>query len=208
MNDNKNNDMNNSKDIKSKSSKIGNAQKSLLMIIVLGIIIVAIIMIFKFSGNLFEEEKPTVEFKNSEANFMEDYTYRFTGESKHFIFETGQVLYDGSQRFLFINNVKLKKKVSGDDYSFAFNVYFNDKIVFGNDQGVGNTNKDELGKIRIGILGSNEKDHEKGPYEPFIVTTAKNFKESIKIEGVYCKGNKCERENFKLFFTEKAKKKK
>ena len=53
------------------------------------------------------------------------YTYRFTGESLHFYFQTGKVYYNDNYRSLIISNFKVKENVS-DDSSYNLILYFND----------------------------------------------------------------------------------
>lgn len=213
MNENKDNN----KVEQKKYTRPGNAQKSLFALIILAIVIVGFIIVVKVATNLFEEEQ-VIPFKNNEFNEEEDYTYRFTGETEHFYFETGQVLYNGASRYLHISGIKVKedeetkekKKNEPADVSYAFNIYFDNKIVFGNKDNVGGYTAKDLENIRIGVYGTYNKDQKDtgSPYDPFILTTAKTFKDSIKVEGIYCKKDKCQRENFKLYYFEKEKEKK
>ncbi len=97
-----------------------------------------------------------------EINYKEDkvhqvtsnYTYRFVGESKHFYFETGKVYYDNAERELLISNFKVKDNIN-KDAKFSINLYFDDKILYGN---VSHSNqlltKKEFEDIVIGEYGT------------------------------------------------------
>ena len=60
-----------------------------------------------------------VEFKNDYGYSHDDnYTYRFTGSSEHFAFETGKVYYgENNKKSLLIKNFKLVNKLKNYNYS-------------------------------------------------------------------------------------------
>lgn len=137
-----------------------------------------------------------------EHQISSNYTYKFIGESEHFYFETGKVYYNNNERELLISNFKVKNNVN-QNAKFSINLFFNNKLLFGNEYNSNDLiSKEELEKTIIGehgYLGDYDQNGNIiGESDSFIETTKENFKDSIKLNIKYCIKNKCEIETLKL----------
>ena len=128
------------------------------------------------------------------------YTYRFTGESLHFYFQTGKVYYNDNYRSLIISNFKVKENVS-DDSSYNLILYFNDDVLYDSSSGNMNLSKSGFENIVItdnGYVYTNDSGEIIGEADSFIKTTKETFKDSIKMVINYCEKDKCKEETFKI----------
>ena len=137
--------------------------------------------------------------------YSDNYTYKFIGESEHFYFETGKVYYNGNERELLISNFKLKDNMSPAT-TYLVNLYFNDKLLYGNDFGKADLTKKEYMNIVIeenGKLGEIDQNGDIiGESDSFLETTKENFKNSIKLEIKYCQNSKCNTEKLQLTYVD------
>ena len=137
-----------------------------------------------------------------EHQISSNYTYRFIGESDHFYFETGKVYYNNTERELLISNFKVKNNID-KNAKFSINLYFNDKILYGDVYNSNNLlSKEELENTIIGehgYLGDYDQNGNIiGESDSFLETTKENFKDSIRLDIKYCVKSKCETETLKL----------
>lgn len=141
--------------------------------------------------------------EDSEHSFSNNYTYKFVGESDHFYFETGKVYYNGDERELLISNFKIKDNIKSDA-SFKINLYFNDKLLYGDVDKTDKLSKKDFEGIVIaehGTLGKKDSNGNViGESDSFLETTKDTFKNSIKLQADYCVNNKCSTETFKLSY--------
>lgn len=149
-----------------------------------------------------------VEFKDENGYFIKnDITYKFTGVSEHFSFETGKVYYgENNERYLFIKNFKIINKIKNQKNidSYFINLYFNNKPLFGGDmnQLENNNFSEKLNQEVIEEDGISYPDGY-GESDAFLETTKSNFKKAVKMEIKYCyKDNKCETEIFDFNYVE------
>ena len=168
-------------------------------LILLSLLMVSIII----TGCTNSNSDVDVNYKEDlEHQISSNYTYKFIGESEHFYFETGKVYYNNTERELLISNFKVKNNVD-QDAKFSINLYFNNKILYGNEY---NSNdlitKEEVEKTIIGehgYLGNYDQNGNIiGESDSFLETTKENFKDSIRLDIRYCIKNKCETETLKL----------
>lgn len=130
------------------------------------------------------------------------YTYRFTGESKHFYFQTGKVYYNDNYRSLIISNFKVKENVS-DDSSYNLILYFNDDVLYNSSSNNMNISKPGFENIVItdnAYVYMDDKGNIVGEADSFTKATKETFKDSIKLIAKYCKKGKCETEEFKITY--------
>lgn len=128
------------------------------------------------------------------------YTYRFTGESEHFYFQTGKVYYNNDYRSLIISNFKVKENIS-DDSSYDLSLYFNDDVLYSSASSNSNLSKSGFENIVItdnGYVYTDDNGNIIGEADSFIKTTKDTFKDSIKLMVNYCVKDKCEEEIFKI----------
>ena len=132
-------------------------------------------------------------------------TFKFTGESEHFSFATGQAYYDGNKRELLITNFKMKKDVKDVDEveEYLVNVTFHDNSLFSEEKSkVDNNFKQQLEKTNISEYGTVSNDNY-GESDAFFNTEESEFKSAIEVTVSYCyKNSKCEEEKMKLNFLE------
>ena len=143
--------------------------------------------------------------EDNEHSLSNNYTYKFVGESEHFYFKTGKVYYDGNARELLISNFKVKDNVK-DDSTYKINLYFNNKLLYGDVDGTDELTKNEFEDIVIaehGKLGERDKNGDViGESDSFLETTEDTFKDSIKLQADYCINDKCETETFKITYVD------
>ncbi len=132
-------------------------------------------------------------------NNMDNYTYKFIGESKHFYFQTGKVYYEKSSQALLISNFKVRKNVE-KKASFSVQLYFDNKLLYGAVDS--RMKKDELESIVIAESGNVAKidtqGNQIGESDAFLETKKETFKDSIKLIAKYCIDDSCEEEQFKI----------
>ena len=146
-----------------------------------------------------EIEVNYVDYKDNELSG--NYTFRFVGQSEHFYFETGNVYYGDNIKELLLTNFKVKDNVSSNS-KYSINVYFDNKLLFGDNYKHDELNKEQLENFIIAEKGK-EPERDKngniiGESDSFLETTKDSFKESIKVFGKYCINDKCEKEEFSL----------
>ena len=140
-----------------------------------------------------------VDYKDSELSG--NYTFRFVGQSEHFYFETGNVYFGDNIKELLLTNFKVKDNVSNDS-KYLVEVYFNNKLLMGDDGSGELYNKEQFENINIAEKGKEPERDQNGNIigegDSFLETTKDNFKESIKVFGKYCINDKCEKEEFNI----------
>lgn len=143
--------------------------------------------------NIYYMEDPIHQISN-------DYTYKFIGESKHFYFQTGKVYYNGDYKELLITNFKMKDKFD-ENTKYNINLYFNDKLLYGETSDNATLSKNEFENIIIAEYGKTEKNENGtiiGESDSFLETSENSFKDDIKLEVKYCKKSKCKKEVFDI----------
>lgn len=143
-----------------------------------------------------------IAFKeDAEHEYSNNYTYKFIGESEHFYFETGKVYYNNDERELLISNFKVKDNVD-KTANFSINLYFNDKLLYGDDSLSGEfLTRQQFENTVISEHGTVERNQNGeiiGESDSFLETTEDNFKESIQLETKYCIVDHCETEILQL----------
>ncbi|MDD2518743.1 MAG: hypothetical protein PHG18_02520 [Bacilli bacterium] len=171
------------------------------------VILFAVITLFLITG-CENSVNNSVTFKeDNKHDIMTGLTYKFTGKSEHFAFETGMVYYEGNIRQIFITNFKLIKELNNID-SYFLKLYFNDRSLFTDEQTkIGKEGiKKHLDDLTIGENGKlGEKDENGniiGESDAFLETTKENFKDSIKLGIKYCYKDNCKNETMKLTYIE------
>ncbi len=144
--------------------------------------------------------KKEVLFKeDTKHNNMNDYTYKFIGESNHFYFQTGKVYYEESTQALLISNFKVKGNIS-NKAKFSIGLYFNDNLLYGSLDT--KLTKKELENTVIAESGNvakiDSKGNQIGESDAFLETKKDTFKVSIKLIVKYCIDKKCEEEPLKI----------
>ena len=138
-----------------------------------------------------------------EHEYSNNYTYKFIGESEHFYFQTGKVYYNNNERELLISNFNFKKSMNKNT-TYSVNLYFNNRLLYGNEYGKADMNQKEYKDVVIGengLLGEKDKNGNIiGESDSFLETTKETFKESIKLEIIYCQNKKCNTEKMKLIY--------
>lgn len=167
-------------------------------IFLIGSVLLIVLSVGCSKNNIKIEYKDDIEHQSSN-----NYTYKFVGESEHFYFETGKVYYNGNERELLISNFKLKDNMSSST-TYLVNLYFNDRLLYGNDFGKADLTKKEYMNIVIGENGKlGEMDQNGdviGESDSFLETTKETFKDSIKLEIKYCQNKKCYTEEMKFTY--------
>lgn len=168
------------------------------------IIAIVVVCIFLVTGcGVSNEEVQYIE--KSAQSIDKEPVFKFTGESEHFSFATGQAYYDGDKRELLITNFKMKKDVKDVDKidAYLLNVTFDDNSLFSEEKTKVNTNfKQQLEKTNISEYGTVSNDNY-GESDAFFNTEESEFKSAIEVTVSYCyKNNKCEEEKMKLNFLE------
>lgn len=168
------------------------------------IIIVVVACIFLMTGcGVSNQEVDYVE--ETAQSIDKEPVFKFTGESEHFSFATGQAYYDGNERELLITNFKMKKDVKDVDEveEYLLNVTFNGNSLFSEEKSkVDNNFKQQLEKTNISEYGTVSNDNY-GESDAFFNTEESEFKSAIEVAITYCyKNNKCEEEKMKLNFME------
>ena len=92
--------------------------------IIFVLIIIVIIICFIGVNNFYNRKITYKECKNNEVK-LKYITHKFTGESEHFGFETGNVDLDKNNYEILLTNFRQTKKVKNID-DFKINIYFND----------------------------------------------------------------------------------
>lgn len=143
--------------------------------------------------------------EDTEHEYSSNYTYKFVGESEHFYFETGKVYYGENERELLISNFNLKHSMDKNT-KYLVNLYFNDRLLYGNEYGTADLIEKEYKNIVIGESGTlGEKDENGdiiGESDSFLETTQDIFKDSIRLEVKYCKNDDCKIETLKIKYVE------
>ena len=168
------------------------------------IIAIVVVCIFLVTGcGVSNEEVQYIE--KSAQSIDKEPVFKFTGESEHFSFATGQAYYDGNKRELLITNFKMKKDVKDVDEveEYLVNVTFHDNSLFSEEKSkVDNNFKQQLEKTNISEYGTVSNDNY-GESDAFFNTEESEFKSAIEVTVSYCyKNNKCEEEKMKLNFLE------
>lgn len=168
------------------------------------IIAIVVVCIFLVTGcGVSNEEVQYIE--KSAQSIDKEPVFKFTGESEHFSFATGQAYYDGDKRELLITNFKMKKDVKDVDKidAYLLNVTFHDNSLFSEEKSkVDNNFKQQLEKTNISEYGTVSNDNY-GESDAFFNTEESEFKSAIEVTVSYCyKNNKCEEEKMKLNFLE------
>ncbi|MDD3340865.1 MAG: hypothetical protein PHN72_01495 [Bacilli bacterium] len=155
-----------------------------------------------------QKSKEKVTFvKDQTYGTIDKATYQFTGESAHFYFKTGEVSYQDKEAEINISNFAAKKSTK-ESATVTISVWFNGKIFYGNPKAIDNKgvySVKEVSNVLVGdkvTLSQNIKEE----LNPFALTTKDTFKESMKIEAVYCEDGKCTNETFKLTYVNKKNK--
>lgn len=168
------------------------------------IIAIVVVCMFLVTGcGVSNEEVQYIE--KSAQSIDKEPVFKFTGESEHFSFATGQAYYDGNKRELLITNFKMKKDVKDVDEveEYLVNVTFHDNSLFSEEKSkVDNNFKQQLEKTNISEYGTISNDNY-GESDAFFNTEESEFKSAIEVTVSYCyKNNKCEEEKMKLNFLE------
>ncbi len=168
------------------------------------IIAIVVVCIFLVTGcGVSNEEVQYIE--KSAQSIDKEPVFKFTGESEHFSFATGQAYYDGNKRELLITNFKMKKDVKDVDEveEYLVNVTFHDNSLFSEEKSkVDNDFKQQLANININEYGTISNDNY-GESDAFFNTEESEFKSAIEVAITYCyKNSKCEEEKMKLNFIE------
>ena len=168
------------------------------------IIAIVVVCIFLVTGcGVSNEEVQYIE--KSAQSIDKEPVFKFTGESEHFSFATGQAYYDGDKRELLITNFKMKKDVKDVDEveEYLVNVTFHDNSLFSEEKSkVDNNFKQQLEKTNISEYGTVSNDNY-GESDAFFNTEESEFKSAIEVAITYCyKNSKCEEEKMKLNFIE------
>ena len=145
-----------------------------------------------------------IEYKDDiEHQFSNNYTYKFVGESEHFYFQTGKVYYNNNEREILISNFNFKKSMN-KNITYLVNLYFNNRLLYGNEYGKADMNQKEYKDVVIGengLLGEKDKNGNViGESDSFLETTKETFKDSIKLEIIYCQNKKCYTEEMKFTY--------
>lgn len=165
-------------------------------------VVVACIFLMTGCGNSNEEVQYIEE---SAQSIDKEPVFKFTGESEHFSFATGQAYYDGNERELLITNFKVTKEIKNIEEveEYLVNVTFDGNSLFSEERNkVDNSFKQQLEKINISEYGTVSND-KYGESDAFFATEESKFKSAIEVAITYCyKNNKCEEEKMKLNFIE------
>lgn len=143
-----------------------------------------------------------VEFKNDYGYSHDDnYTYRFTGSSEHFAFETGKVYYgENNKKSLLIKNFKLVNKLKNynDVSSYSINLKFKNISLLTNEMTP--LKKSNLShELEKYFIEENFDGGELYESDAFLQSTANTFKKDMKIEIKYCYNNGiCKTENLDI----------
>ena len=143
--------------------------------------------------DIYYMEDPTHQISN-------DYTYKFLGESEHFYFQTGKVYYNDDYKELLITNFKMKDAFN-EDTKYSINLYFNNKLLYGDISDNATLSKSEFENIIISESGNVDKNENGtiiGESDSFLETSEETFKDDIKLEVEYCKKSKCKKEVFDI----------
>lgn len=95
----------------------------------------------------------------------------------------------------------MKDNVSNDS-KYLVEVYFNNKLLIGDDGSGESYNKEQFENINIAEKGKEPERDQNGNIigegDSFLETTKDSFKESIKVFGKYCINDECEKEEFNI----------
>lgn len=146
--------------------------------------------------------KNKITYKEDSGHaYLNESTYKFIGESEHFYFETGKVYYNENERGLLISNFNLKDSI-GKNVKYLVNLYFNNKLLYGNEYKSITLTEKEYKNIVIeehGYLGKKDQNGNIiGESDSFLETQQDKFKSSIRIEVNYCIKNNCKTETLKI----------
>lgn len=149
-----------------------------------------------------------ITFKDDYGYYQENnVTYRFTGSSEHFAFETGKVYYgENNERYILLKNFKILDNLKNINSinTYSINLSFNDIPLLTKDMIDLNqkTLLDSLKNYSLEEYGVyNASGH--GESDAFTRTQKEQFKESIKLEIKYCyENNNCKEEEFKLNYVD------
>jgi len=143
--------------------------------------------------------------EDSKHNVMGHYTYKFVGESSHFYFQTGKVYYGNKERSFLISNFKAKDNVE-EDSTFAVNLYFDCKLLYGGIRNLVQKKEDTFPQMIIAESGKDNEVDEHGEiigeFDSFFETAKEEFKTSIRMEAEYCIQDQCTTEIFKIKYLE------
>ena len=163
----------------------------------ISILIFSLLLICGCSNNT----KKMVMFKDDQGYEKRNYvTYKFYGESEHFVFETGKVYYgDNGEVYIYIDNFKVLKDIKNgkelDEYKI--DLCFNNDSMFSNEMSkVKGRSFDQILKDfsleESGIKSDKSED-------AFTRTDKYSFKSAIKLSIKYCyKDGSCKTEILKL----------
>lgn len=169
--------------------------------ILLSIVVIFSVLIISGCSN---ESKYFINFKDDFGyDTPSNVTYKFTGTSEHFGFETGKVYYgDEDQRYILLTNFKIIKNIDKQNEieKFSVNLSFNDISMFTNEFIDLNESslENKIKELSIEETGKYSKD-KYGESDSFLETTKDDFKSSFKFEIKYCYRNDiCKTEKLKL----------
>ena len=149
------------------------------------------------------------------VEYKEDYgdinpggvTYKFTGSSEHFGFETGKVFYGSNdERYFLFKNFKIINQIDNIDdiTTYKINLKFDGKSMFTNEmEHVTDKNFNEIiSDIKFEENGKYNSDGF-GELDAFTITTKENFKDYVELEIKYCYSNgKCVTESLEFNYIE------
>lgn len=167
----------------------------------IGLVIIALVVFSITIGCLNTRE---IVYRDSlEHDLMNDITYKFTGKSDHFGFETGKVDLNDNKRDILITNFTLVKEFKKIDY-FHLSLYFNKELFYDTERNVSPEDiENQLNDIVIAQFGYMYKDENGqyiGEYDAFTKTSAETFKNNIDLKIKYCADEKCVTEQIKLSY--------
>lgn len=162
------------------------------------------ISIFFISGCVSKTSLDYLDFKDDSGYFnKEEVTYKFTGLSNHFGFETGKVYYgENNERYILMSNFKIVNKIPNQDKikEYRITLKFNDEDLISDDMILldDKSFEDTIKSFKVEENGMYYPDGY-GETDAFIKTNKDNFKDSITLEIKYCyKDDKCKIEKLKI----------
>lgn len=165
-------------------------------------ILIMVFSIFLLTSCSILNKTTKITYKEDTKNqITKNYTYKFTGQSNYFYFETGKVYYNDKEREIIISNFKIQNDLD-KKYKISLYVYFNDVSFYAFENLTHKEFKKTIIKEQGTISEKDENNNIIGDTDPFLETTKDTFKDSIKIEIKYCLKNKCETEKLNLTYEE------
>ncbi len=137
------------------------------------------------------ESMVIIEYKEDYGDInQEEITYKFTGLSEHFAFETGKVYYgNNNERYYLFKNFRIIKKIDkiDDITSYKIDLKFNGKSMFTDEMEIISDKNfnDIINNIEFEENGRYSTDGY-GESDAFVVTTKDNFKDYVNLEIKYC----------------------